>query len=98
MSYIDDHPPHPQHNNVDLPKGSAVAGMVCGIVSIVLCYVPILGLVLGIVGTAISAQTINAVKRGEAGGKGMAITGLVCGIVGLVWSTVYTFVWIAIFG
>lgn len=73
-----------------LPKGQAVASMVCGILSLVLSWLPIGGLVLAILGTAFGGLVLKKVGRGQAGGKGMAIAGLVCGIVGIVVGLIVT--------
>ena len=75
-----------EQNNNTPPNGAAIAGMVCGILSIILWWFPIIGLVLAIVGTSVSGKAISDVNKGKASGKGMAIAGLVCGIIGLVFS------------
>ena len=79
-----------QSVNNNLPNGSAIAGMVCGILSIVLWWFPIVGLVLGIVGTSMSGKALSDISKGIADGKGMAIAGLVCGIIGLIASLILT--------
>jgi len=76
-----------------LPKGQAIAAMVCGIISVVLCWLPIAPMVLGILGIALGAIGMKKAGAGVAGGKGLAITGLICGIVGTVWGTFYTIYW-----
>jgi len=80
----------------NLPNGPSIGGMVCGILSIILWWFPIVGIILGIVGTAISGKAIGAANRGEASGKGMAIAGLVCGIIGIVFSLPITIAFFAI--
>ena len=61
-------------------KGMAIAGLVLGILSLVLSFwIGWLGFIVGIVGIVVSAM---AMKRCPAG-KGMAIAGLVCSIVGV---------------
>ena len=62
-----------------------------------LYWVPIVGLVLGIVGTAISGKAMGACNRGEATGKGMAVAGLACGIVGIVFSLSMNLAYLAVF-
>lgn len=57
-------------------KGMAIAGMVCGIVSIVLCSY---GVILGILGIVFGCIAKSKGYRG-----GMATAGIVCGAVGLV--------------
>ena len=85
-----------EQNNNTLPNGAAIAGMVCGILSIILWWFPVIGLVLAIVGTSVSGKAISNVNKGNASGKGMAIAGLVCGIVGLVFSLPFTLALLAI--
>ena len=77
-----------------LPNGMNIAGMVCGIISLFFCWVPILGLALGIAGTVLSAKGMKACNEGAASGKGMGIAGLVTGIIGLILSLIYTIYWI----
>jgi hypothetical protein len=59
-------------------KGMSIAGMVLGILSILTCWLPYVGLALGTVGLVLSAL---AFKKEDA--KGMAIAGLVTSIVGI---------------
>jgi hypothetical protein len=78
-------------------NGMAVAGMVCGIVSVVIGWVPfiaVLGLIAAVVGLALS---IPALKRSrQSGRRGFAIAGIVTsacgillGIVGIVLTVVF---------
>ena len=68
-------------------NGLAVAGMVLGIVALVLCWIPFLCQILALLGIIFGALGIGrANKIGK--GKGMAIAGLVCGVVGGVLGTV----------
>jgi hypothetical protein len=61
-------------------SGTGVGAMVCGIIGIILCWVPIVGLVLGIVATVLGSKrnSLPADKRG------MATAGFVLGIITLV--------------
>lgn len=59
--------------------GFAIAGMVCGILSILCCCVWYLGLVLSIVGLVLSIIALRQHKPG----RGMAIAGIVCSAIGL---------------
>ena len=63
-------------------QGFAIAGMICGILSILLCILTIFDFVLAIPGLILS---IVAIAK-QTQGKGMAIAGLICSIVGLVLS------------
>lgn len=61
-------------------SGLAIASMVCGIISIVICCVWYLAAPLAI--AAIVMGIINNVK--QLGGKGMAIAGIITGVIGLL--------------
>ena len=61
--------------------GMAVAGMTCGILSIVLCCCSqYITLILAVVGLGLSGYVLAKQKAGT----GMAIAGLVCSIFGLL--------------
>jgi hypothetical protein len=68
-------------------NGMAVAGMVLGIISLVLCWVPFLTWILSLLGIIFGALGIG--KGNKVGkGKGMAIAGLVCAILGAILSII----------
>jgi len=72
----------------ELPKGLSIAGMVCGIVGLVLSLATctwIFGIILDVIGLALSGVALNNCKQGKADGRGMAIAGLVTSLVGIVW-------------
>ena len=75
-------------------SGASIAGMVCGILSLLFWAAPIFGLVLGIVGVAMGAKGMKAADAGLAKGKGMGIAGLVTGIIGTIIGAVWTVWWI----
>lgn len=62
------------------PKGFAIAGMVLGIISIVCCCSPFVGMITGVLGLIFSILVL-AQKRP---GKGMAIAGVICAALGLI--------------
>ena len=64
-------------------NGIGIAGFVCGLVGLVLCWVPWLGLLLGLVGIALSAVGISQGKK-KGASTGLAIAGLVCGIIAII--------------
>lgn len=69
-------------------KKKGIAGLVIGIIGIVLCWVPFLNLattIACIIGTVISLKAMKALPVGSDG-RGMAIAGLSCSITGLVLS------------
>jgi hypothetical protein len=85
-------PPHmhqPQPGN-----GTAVAGMVLGIVSLVLFWVPILNIILSGLGIIFGVSGMKRADSIGGAGKGMGIAGLACGVAGLLiglWLTYVVF-------
>jgi hypothetical protein len=71
------------NNNSNEPKleGNALAGMICGIMGLVLGF-SILGLACGVVGIVLSIIGMNKIKREpkKYKGRGLALAGLICGI------------------
>ena len=59
-------------------KGMSIAAMVCGIIGLILCWIPFVGLIINAM-----AIIFYILSRKEAP-NGMATAGLVCGIIGLV--------------
>ena len=79
-----------------LPKnhgGVAIASLICGIMGIVFCWLPIVDLGVNIAGLVCAIITLS--KRYD--GKGMAIGGLITSIIGLLLSILFMF-WYAVFG
>lgn len=60
--------------------GFAIAGMVCGILSIICCCMYYVSGALGIIGLVFS---IIVLKK-EKPGKGMAIAGVICSVIGII--------------
>jgi hypothetical protein len=80
-------PPSPPPAPVRKGAGLAVASMVLGIITLLLCWVPIINnvaAVIALVGIGLGIPALLRARRGTHGGKGMAIAGLVTSIVGLV--------------
>ena len=65
------------------PNGYGIASLVLGIISIVFCWLPILGLVSGILGI------IFHVRQKKIFPNGISTGGLVTSIIGLVFSALY---------
>ena len=65
-------------------KGMAIASMVCGSVSVVICCGEYVSIPLGSIAVVLGVLSI---KKGQ-GGKGMAIAGIVCGGVALAFIVV----------
>ena len=52
--------------------------MIFGILSAITCFVPGLGLVLGVAGIALSGEP----RKKLGGERGMGLAGLICGLIG----------------
>lgn len=74
-------------NQGNKTNGMAIAGLVLGIVSCALFWIPFLGIVAGIVGLILA---IMSRKNCAPGQTGMATAGLVLAIVGLCVSGIYS--------
>ena len=85
--------PYQQHqSNYNQPgRGKAIGSLVLGIISIVFCYMPFVGLVCGIVGLVMASQA-----RREGFNGGMRQGGVVTSIIGIVVSSIWTFSWLAL--
>lgn len=76
-------------------KSQATVSLVCGIISIVFCWLgvytwvvgSVIALVLGIVGAVMS---VKAKKLMPPAQSGMATAGLVCSIIGIVLAAIFT--------
>ncbi|WIY05386.1 DUF4190 domain-containing protein [Amycolatopsis mongoliensis] len=75
--------PYPAYQPL-ITSGMAVAGMVVGIVALVLFWVPFLDLVLGFLAIGLSWGGMVQADRPGYTGKGMGIAGLVCGIIAVI--------------
>jgi hypothetical protein len=69
-------------------SGMAVAGMVLGIVSMVLFWASLLGPLLAVLGIVFSSIGLSQSSKPGQTGIGMAVAGLVCSVITLaVWVT-----------
>lgn len=73
--------------NKEKKTGYGIASMILGILSIILCWVPFLGVSNGILAIVFFAMQK---KRGTTG---MSVAGLVTGIIGLIVSTIYMLIY-----
>lgn len=64
-------------------NGIGIAGFVTGLLGLILCWVPWLGILLAGVGIVLSGIGISSGKKTGAS-TGLAIAGLVCGIIALI--------------
>ena len=91
--------PYGQGPNYNMPmqqgpknSGKAIAGMVLGIISLLICYIPYFGIIPSIVGLILSILCRKDVtnKPQEYKGNGMAMAGLICSILALITSLIIT--------
>lgn len=75
--YMNMPPQMPQ--NTSASNGCAIAGMVLGIISIVLCCLNWVGIIIGGVGLGLSIAGLKSFQY-----KGPAIAGLICSICGIL--------------
>jgi hypothetical protein len=89
-----------QDNTQPETAGGAIPSMVCGIVGIVTCCLPVVPIVLGIIAIVLSVKVNRRIKesQGALGGKGMAVAGLVCGIIAIVFGLFYLLYYIILGG
>ena len=72
-------------------KGTGAGSLVCGILGLIFCWVPFLGLILNIVAIALYGSSH------KYGPNGMATAGLVLGIIGIIVSIIVTIVMLVAF-
>lgn len=78
--------------------GRAVTSMILGIVSTVLCCLPLVGPICGTIAIVLFARFNGDFHRSgqQLGGRGMAIAGLVTGIIGCAIGLIYSIYWLFI--
>lgn len=82
-----------ENNQNSKDNTTAVVSMVLGIISVILCWVPIIGLVLGVVSLIFATKGLKK-SRIINKGKGFSIAGISCGSVGIALNVFYTIMWI----
>ncbi|MDO9000741.1 MAG: DUF4190 domain-containing protein [Bacteroidota bacterium] len=88
-----------EQNNTTTPaanngKGLGIAGMILGILAIIVSFVPCFGwwaIVLAVVGVILSAVSLSQAKKANAP-KGMAIAGLICSILAIIIGSIWIFI------
>ncbi|MBA3665559.1 MAG: SdpI family protein [Bacteroidetes bacterium] len=81
-------------SNPNAGKGMGIAGMILGIVAIIVSFVPCFGwwaVVLAVVGLILSAVSMSQAQKAGAS-KGMAIAGLICSIIAIIIGSIWIFV------
>ena len=66
-------------------SGMAIAGLIMGIFTVIFCWVPVVGFILGVLGLIFS---IAGIAKKNGGAKGAAIAGLVLTIIGAIVSVI----------
>ena len=62
----------------------AVAGLVLGLLGLVLCFIPVLSQILAVLGIIFGAVGTSKANKLGGKGKGMALAGLITGVLGLI--------------
>lgn len=71
----------------------SIVSMVLGILSIILCWLPIIGLILGIIAVVLATKGMKIANEVNKG-KGFAIAGISCGATGIVLNVIYSLMWL----
>ena len=74
-------------------NGVGIAGMVFGILSYIFCWVPVFGLILGLIGVILSGVGLSRKDRYRL--NGFAIAGLILSIIAMVVGLIMTIVLLA---
>src|SRR6266550_2914960 len=74
--------PPPPPTAAPASNGVATAGMVLGILGVVLFWLPVVGFAMAIVAVVLGGVGLSRANMG-GGGRGQAIAGLVLGVVGI---------------
>jgi len=75
--------------------GLAIAGLCVGIAAIIVCWVPVLGLLVGLVGVGLGGYSFLRFRLDASVGKGIPIAGLSISSVATVLGLVFTVVFLA---
>ena len=73
-------------------SGKAIGSLVCGILSLGTCCIPLLSIPLGIVAVVLGVMGKSDADAGRASGRGLALAGLITGGIGALLSIL---LWIA---
>ena len=84
---------HPHGAPVDPNQGNgmAVAGLVLGIIGLVLFFVPFICQILALLGIIFGALGMGKAKKIGGKGNGMAVTGLILGVLAMIVSIAFIF-------
>ena len=88
---------HTMYEGLKRNSGLAIASMCAGIVGLCLCWIPVLGIILGIIGMVFGGIGIAQTGKPGVGGRGMAIAGLVTGLIALVFWPIMLLVGFSLF-
>ena len=70
-------------------NGLAVAGMICGILGLVLFWTVWIGIILGVLGIIFGALGRSRANSMGGTGRGMAMTGIITGAIGVVAAIIF---------
>ena len=81
------------------PSGLAIASMILGILSVVLCFAAFLSLIMGVLAAIFGHVSRGQILRsnGQITGGGMALTGIITGYVGICASLLFLWAYACVF-
>lgn len=85
---------NPAPTNPNAGKGMGIAGMVLGIVAIIVSFIPCFGwgaIIIAVIGLILSAVSLSQANKAGAP-KGMAIAGLICSVIAIIVGSVWIFI------
>jgi hypothetical protein len=85
------YPGYPQQGSAP-GSGMGVAGFVLGLLGVLLCWIPGIGVICATLGIIFGSVGMNQLKR-VGGNTGLAVTGLVLGILGALLFVLFLFAW-----
>ena len=80
-------------------SGMAITSLVMGVLAVMLCWIPVIGVVawpLCLLGGGFGIAAMGPTGRGVAGGHSLAVSGLICSAVALVVCVLYLVAFVAL--
>jgi hypothetical protein len=85
-------PPYPYPPAPPPASGMAITSLVLGVLAVMFCWIPFVGVVawpMCLAGGGFGIAALGPTRRGDVTGHGLAIAGLVCSAVALVVCLLY---------
>jgi hypothetical protein len=82
-------PQPPPVYSVPQTNGLAIAGLVCGVIGLVLFWTVWVGIILGILGVIFGAVGMSSARARGGVGRGLGLAGLICGAAAILLSVLF---------